>query len=441
MKRNISVEDFFKMVDNREPAGKIIDMTPQQKPSFIDYLPNWLQTMSQEFSESYRTPQEIWATAFLSGISAAAGKRFVLKTGNYSNYPMLWLMIVGTSGSGKSDPFDVAFRYLSETDRDSYAKYQVDFQDWEALGRPGTPPVWSQTLISDVTPEALFDGLSVADKGLTLYRDELSGWFGDFGRYSKSGEIGHYLSIFGNSQFSVNRKGGRPLLISKPFLNVFGTIQPSVLQDVLSKNNAEASGFAQRFLYVFPDFQERIYQKNTNVPDIKPYNNLINSILRISSENEIYLSDEAETVYERFYNETEHLRVEADEFWAAAFSKAEVQILRLALTIKIARLPEAPTECVEKEDMECAELLMRYCIDSLKKFKAEQKTDLKKSEIIAEIFNENPEASHTDIASILNCSRQYVSKIYKKCGCVVAGCTNTKPFVDNDYRELEVQPI
>lgn len=413
MKRNISVEDFFKMVDNREPAGKIIDMTPKSEPSFLDFLPEWLKKMSREFSESYRTPEEIWATAFLSGVSAAAGKRFVLKTGNYSNYPMLWLMVVGTSGSGKSDPFDVAFRYLSETDRDSYAKFQIDFQDWESLGKPGTPPVWSQTLINDTTPEALFDSLSQADKGLTLYRDELSGWFSDFGRYSKSGEIGHYLSIFNNSQFSINRKGGRPLLISKPFLNIFGTIQPGVLQDVLSKNNAEASGFAQRFLYVFPDFMERTYEKNINVPDIKPYNNLINSVLRISSENEIYLSDEAENVYEAFYNEMEHLRVKSDEFWASTFSKAQIQVLRLALTIKIARLPEVATEFITEADMQCAELLMRYCLNSLKKFKGVRSGEKTSADVIRDIYSINPSVSQRTVAAAVGVSQPYVNKVIR----------------------------
>ena len=169
----------------------------------------------------------------------------------------------------------------------------------------GTPPQWIQNLIKDVTPEALFKALSYAENGLTLYRDELSGWFSDFGRYARSGEIGHYLSIFDNSNFSINRKGDRPQLIPEPFLNIFGTIQPKVLQDVLSKNNAETSGFAQRFLYLYPEFPIRQYRKGAQRIQPTTYNHLINSLYEVKEQYETELTDEAEDVYAQFYDDME----------------------------------------------------------------------------------------------------------------------------------------
>ena len=392
--------------------GGIIEPQIEEQPkSPIDLLPEWLQATIKEHSESFRTPKELWAAAFLSGISTACGKKYKLITGNYSNYAQLWIMVVGSSGTGKSEAFRVAFQRIEELDEISYAKYQMDFQDWQEMGSNGTPPQWKQNLIKDVTPEALFKALGNSENGLTLYRDELSGWFADFGRYAKSGEIGHYLSIFDNSNFSINRKGDRPQLITKPFLNIYGTIQPGVLQDVLSKNNAETSGFAQRFLYLYPEFPIRQYSKGIQKVQPTTYNQLINLIYDVSEQYETELTDEAENVYAEFYNEMEAERAKADDFWSAVYSKAQIQVLRLALTVKVSRLLTAQSNYVEAEDVECAVGFMRIFIDSLKKFRSEQAEPTSEKSIIMSVIKENPEVKQTEIARMLGVSQQYISKV------------------------------
>ena len=125
--------------------------------------------------------------------SHSIGKRMYLTVGNYKNYPQLWVIVVGSSGTGKSDAGRVAFRRISEIDTERYIRYQEEYKEWEAEEKQGRPPRWEQMLINDTTPEAMFNALSHAENGLTLNRDELSGWFSDFGRYNKSGEVGHYL--------------------------------------------------------------------------------------------------------------------------------------------------------------------------------------------------------------------------------------------------------
>lgn len=415
--KKISAEEYLQGTPtvslNPLQETDVEDVTCSVHPFPLDMFPQWLQKTIKDHSASYRTPEELWACAFLSGISAASGKRFKLITGNYENYPQLWLMVVGSSGTGKSEAFRVAFKRLNEIDTVSYAKYQLDYQDWEAQGKPGTPPRWDQTCIGDTTPEALFNALGHSENGLTLYRDELSGWFKDIGRYNQSGEVGHYLSIFDNNQFSINRKGDRPQLISEPFLNIFGTIQPGILQDVLSRNGAEESGFAQRFLYLYPDFPVREYGE-TVPPDIAAYNNLIDTIVGINGNYSLELTKEAEKEYATFYNEMERERAHANDFWAAVYSKAQIQVLRLALTIKIARLRDHGTGDVEPEDMECAVGMMRYFLSSIKKFKEEQGGGQKRtSDVIRDIFKVKPDASPTIIGELFGVSKQYAHKLGK----------------------------
>jgi hypothetical protein len=377
----------------------------------IDLLPEWLQTTIREHAESYGTPQELWAVAFLSGIAAASGKRMFLTVGNYRNYPQLWIIIVGASGTGKSDAGRVAFRRLSEIDADNYLRFQEEYKDWESDEKQGRPPRWAQSIIGDTTPEALFNVLGHADNGLTLYRDELSGWFSDFGRYNKSGEIGHYLSIFDNQTFSINRKKDQPQLITEPFLNIFGTIQPGVLSELLTKNNFEQSGFAQRFMFLYPEFPVRKYKRDPKKPSITLYENVIDKIVEYSGTDEMFLSDAAENVYEEFFNSMEDEKTRSNDFWDAVFAKAQIQVLRLALTVKIARLIYEPDTEVSETDMLAAIGMMRYFIASLQKFKVQQREGVStKKDLILKIFAENPEANQTQVAAMVGVTREYVNK-------------------------------
>lgn len=383
---------------------------PKEFP--IDLLPGWLQKTIKEHAESYGTPPELWATAFLSGIAAAAGEKIYLNNGNYRNYPQLWLIIVGSSGTGKSEAFRVAFRKIMEIDSDKFARYKEAFRDWEANDRAGAAPRWEQSIIGDTTPEALFNVLANSNNGLTLYRDELSGWFADFGRYNKSGEVGHYISIFDNQNLSINRKKEQPQLITEPFLNICGTIQPSVLSELLEKKDFELSGFAQRFLFLYPEFSTRKYRRTIVQPSTEFYDRVIATIVSDNGdENEMYLCDDAEDRYEEFFNEMEDRRSRSNDFWAAVFSKAQIQVLRLALTVKIARLVNEPSNQVSETDMQAAIEMMRYFIGSLEKFKTEQKETISKKAMIQEIFRDNPDVRQTEIARMMGVSKQYVNKV------------------------------
>jgi hypothetical protein len=383
----------------------------------VDKLPAWLQHVVNNYSQIYNTPPEIWAIAFLCGIASASGKRFRLNTGNYSNYPQLWFMIVGTSGTGKSEPLAVAYRPLEKINGERFEKYLLEYEKWEKKGKSGAPPRWHQTLINDTTPEALFSVLGHATNGLTLYRDELSGWFSDIGRYNKSGEVGHYISIYNNKSITINRKLDKPIMIPEPLFNIAGTIQPSILKDVLSHNNAEESGFAQRFLYMYPHFPVRKYQHiDPGKGEIEYYYKFINVLCSFPEETrDLRLSEEAENQYESFFNELEIEREKSDDYWSSVFSKAQIQVLRLALTVKISRYGEVEGtkfDYVESKDMECAISMMRYFIQSLRNLR-ECMPNMKNSEIIKEIIRSNPEAILTDIAKALGVSKQYVSKIGK----------------------------
>lgn len=88
-------------------------------------------------------------------------------------------------------------------------------------------PTNQQILIDDFTPESLYQTLYDNKDSITLFRDELSGWFADLVDTITTEKYKGIFFMFNNVQFTINRKSQEPLL-HKPFLNVIGSIQPEV---------------------------------------------------------------------------------------------------------------------------------------------------------------------------------------------------------------------
>lgn len=210
-----------------------------------------------------------------------------------------------------------------------------------------------------------------------------------------------------------------PQLIRDPFLNICGTIQPKVLQNLLSRNNGDDSGFSQRFLYFFPEFEQKKYDPGAKRPSTAVYTSVIENIAGYTGKDDYSLSEEAEKEYERFFNECEKKKYQgSDDFWAAVYSKAQIQVLRVALTIKMARLPEDPTTELSGDDMGGAVSILNYCIESLKKFRGEQgdkkEKKLTKADLIQLIFAENPGANQTQVGEVLGTSREHVNRTLRR---------------------------
>jgi len=139
-------------------------------------------------------------------------------------------------------------------------------------------------LISDFTPEALILNHSNNPRGLCIYVDELSGWLNNFNRYNNSGEAQTYLSLWSGGTFSADRASGKSIRIHKPYINVIGSTQTSVLKD-FSKNGRSSNGFMDRLLFVYPEnFKTLKWNiKKVNKKIIKNYANIIDNLIQLES--------------------------------------------------------------------------------------------------------------------------------------------------------------
>lgn len=315
-------------------------------------LPKVVQDVINNGAEVYGVPKDFFGTYIFSAICAGLRKKAVLKN-KFTNYAQLWTMVVANSGIGKSEPLKLAFNPLLKRDVLMYEQYKADLAQWKAdcvqakTSKEAEPPrpTQNQLLISDITPEALFQALS-RNSGLTLCRDELSGWFADQGRYAKSGEVGHYLSSFNNAQIQINRKGDEPLLIAEPYLGVVGSIQPEVLRECIGSKKMADNGFISRFLFAFPDVVIKPEYIDKEMPEevLTRYEEFINKVCDCS-EMHTTLSDEAKELFIKFSNElTGEINDAEHDYLRAMYSKMEIHLSRISLMVYIAKFLAGETD-------------------------------------------------------------------------------------------------
>lgn len=128
----------------------------------------------------------------LAMLGSAIGTRRCLKLKNgWREFPVVWSMIVGESGTKKSPAATNALEPLNIAENEQAAEVRY--------------------LVKDTTIEALVPQLEKNPHGLLVYRDELSGWFGAMNQYNgKGADVSCWLSmhqLVGNRLLAWRRGG------------------------------------------------------------------------------------------------------------------------------------------------------------------------------------------------------------------------------------------
>ena len=391
-------------------------------------LPQVILDFGLEFAEVYGVPIEFPVLSALCAVSSAIRKKFSIDSGKYRNFGQLWLMFVAPPGVGKSEPMAAAFRPLQRLDNLSYNAYQLELNNWKSecseakqtKRKEPEKPFFKQCLIDDFTPESLYQTMFRNNGAVSLCRDELSGWFADFGRYNKSGEISRYLSIFNNAQFCINRKSEEPLQIPEPFMTICGTIQPEVLEIALNNNSLKENGFASRFLYVYHrEIKKQKYsEKVPNKIILDSYEELIKHCYYLPRlENPLLLSLEAKTLFIEYANQTADLVNNcSNNFLRATYAKMEIQVLRISLIVQIIRGIYDNAEWLKgqitKESIQYAINLCNYFNSNILRVENIEITNKTTSvEAIKIIHKEYGIKNKQNFADSIGLTRQYISKI------------------------------
>lgn len=221
------------------PDLSLLSAPQANVPQFPDgVLGSFWSDWSKATAASKNAPLDYVGASLITLAAALIGNARTVTVGGWSEPPILWTVLIGNPSSGKSpalDPFSEIIHAL-----------EAELADDGAEGADGNgEPVIH---IDDVTAQAAAEVAAHNPKGLFLFRDELSGWWGRLNQY---GGDTFWLKAFGARPERVTRKKAAPIHIPRLSISVLGGSQPDTLRTfVTAKQN---KGFAARWLYVFPE--------------------------------------------------------------------------------------------------------------------------------------------------------------------------------------------
>jgi len=278
---------------------KFEDIEPEiRNPEFpLDVFPPTIQQFINQLNISLNYSVDYLSAAIMSTYATLNGNKHKLRVKNGWDAPSIfWFAIVGEPGTMKTHPIKTIFKPLTNIDVRSKAAYDLEMVEYNRLDektrQKETKPKFKQVLISDSTLEALHMVHGINKRGICFYKDELVGFLNDMNRYRKGSDEQFWLESFNNSTYIVNRVTKEPLLIEDTNINIIGTIQPDILNGIISAHGA--NGLTDRFLYT--SNETNIYPISLN--DINPmwltkWNEMVmevtNHFQYIDSKDTVYL--------------------------------------------------------------------------------------------------------------------------------------------------------
>jgi len=222
----------------------------------------------------------------------AVGMQCQVKPKHHSNWKVtlnLWGMVIGEPSQRKSPVVDQFLKPLKQLELEAAKKHkekilQYESDDLERKVAQKTKkkaleeayemsnesmissaksiyipqleePKMERFIINDATTEKTGELMSVNKRTILQYRDELAGFFTTLSKKGREGDRAFYLEAFkGDGPYTYDRIARGTIHIERLSIGLFGTIQPSVLANIIPKNDDSGDGLTQRMqLSVFSD--------------------------------------------------------------------------------------------------------------------------------------------------------------------------------------------
>jgi hypothetical protein len=249
--KNGSSLTAFSMDDLKEELMKR-DQTPNVFP--LDVFPDQLKPFITCLNKNYDIPRAFVGLSLLSAYSAAIGTAYAVTTnGRDLIYLPVWASLVGISSSGKSIALNNAYGPLNDIQKEFDVQWESKTHglSTDQINRSKLDTIVYRdahipTLVKSVLPDN--------PKGVVKMSDELLEWINGMNQLSKKEGTDEqfWISSWNCTNYSGIRSGKQKFVIHKPFVNVIGGAQYSVLSRMFSKDR-DTTGFIFRLLFALPD--------------------------------------------------------------------------------------------------------------------------------------------------------------------------------------------
>lgn len=414
----------FSLTDDPEPS-------PDDTIAEVTELPIWglpteLQNVVDEVTKGYQCSRDYAVASMMVATSTMLGKRVSCGFGSYSNFPSLWIAIVGRTASGKTAPLSFFFKPIELMEREAFANYRMELQEWEQTDPKvrGEKPEFHHLLINNPSDESVLRELAV-NENICWKTDELRTMFDSWGKYSKNGGgtiIGNLLSIFNNVDVNITRVTSEPIYIPEPNLNIIGGIQPPVLKRVMGNRGFADDGLFQRFLFVFPEATDIPQFADNAISDQarQQWNMTIERLAHIGNL-QLHEIDTAKQMHVDYINQ---LRGECNEHYreieamTSLLQKLEIHLCRWSIAVAILSGQNEITAEVMQYSIECMEYFKRcgekaYCLIANEESQPQELTRGDIFMLLQKWYGKDEPINQSALARALHVTQQAINKYFK----------------------------
>lgn len=326
-----------------------------------DYLPKVIADYVDNLANAIQQPKQYIATSCLVSIAGLLGNKVCLDIDDRKAYPILWGMLIGDSGTGKTPSINEPMQPIKEIDKRFLDDYKKDYANYktalelheielktlktklkdckdeqkqsireetEAFKRlEPIKPYSKEIFINTATKEALLSQLANdSPNGLILEIDELMDFIQSIIKSEKIEDHKLYVEAYNNGSFKSKTISRGTQYIDNVTISIIGGVQTQRLLDFTNKYNG--SGLLARFqLIPIAEKQQRVYKDNKLDFGVKSeYLNLLNKLQQIpqkfnivdnekvkSEPKKYYYTKEAKSLYIDWFNKNEKVKNESGQ--------------------------------------------------------------------------------------------------------------------------------
>ena len=382
----------------------------------LNAFPAKIQDMVLALARQENYSIEYMMASLLAAVSTAIGNAVNIRIrGGWISNPVLYMILVGRPGMGKTPPLDFAFRPIRKHDAKVIKQFKSEMEQYNNIIESNKgkkedcaplpeKPILRRTVISDFTPEALMRALDDNQRGIVVYVDEIMGMVNAVNQYSKGQLIEQLLTAFSGKPLDISRCSMPiPIHIEHPFINMVGTMQTTRMHELIDKGYKD-NGLIDRIIFVYPSSQEiSDWQDEGNTfatfdKYSSMWENIINKVMSlpfiVNEDGEIVpdildFSSEAKAYFTNWRNAAIHAvnQIQDDGLVDSRVMKAPMITARLALIMQILRWAcgEVHKKIVDIDSTKSAIALSDYfegCYADIQKYMLVESIEPQKKELL-----------------------------------------------------------
>lgn len=223
----------------------------------IQAFPEKIRAIISDLHKQDGMVVEYLGSAILSATATAIGNALWLRVrGSRKINPAFYMVFVSDPGTGKSQPIDAAYRAIYERDSQQSMKHMAELRAYNHNKKDDPSlekPKVVQTIVADITPEALIRLHADTPRGVAIVMDELSDLFVIASRYNASTFVTHLLSAWSGTPLRYMRvSSDSQIVIERPCINIIGGVQTARFQSFVQSGNCLENGMLDRMTLVYP---------------------------------------------------------------------------------------------------------------------------------------------------------------------------------------------